>query len=176
MKNEDILKLNFDKWPLPDDYLVELGRAASLWASLESFLNLCIGKLAGFNELNDPKPFILVNHASFPQRLDMLGALCEQLVAEFPDLKDYKTVIEKLRSAQTSRNKFMHYGMTLNPETGNMEMAIGTARGRLKVAVQVVDKADIRKASMEIHMAQLSLYKLVLRKELVPVWERRGDG
>jgi len=66
--------------------------------------------------------------------------------------------------------------MTLNPETGNIEMAIGSARGTLKVAVQVVDKADIRKASMEIHMAQLSLYKLVLRKELVTVWERRGDG
>jgi hypothetical protein len=86
MKNEEIRKLNFSDWPLPDNYLIEVGRVSVVWSALESFLNLCIGKLAGFSELEDPKPFILINHASFPQRLDMLGALCEQLVPEYPRL------------------------------------------------------------------------------------------
>lgn len=96
MKNDEILKLDFDGWPLPDPYLLEIGRVAGLWATLESFLNICIGKLAGFNDLNDPKAFILVTHSSFPQRLDILSALCEQLVPEFPSLQGYGAVIQQL--------------------------------------------------------------------------------
>ena len=65
MKDSDVLKLDFRDWPLPDPYLVEVGRVAAIWAQLESFLNLCIGKLAGFNDLNDPKAFILVTHSVF---------------------------------------------------------------------------------------------------------------
>src|SRR3972149_3903969 len=104
MKNDQLLKLNFDGWPLPDGYLLELGRVAALWATLDSFLNLCIGKLAGFNVLNDPKAFILVTHSSFPQRLDIFSALCEQLVSEFPNLKGYDAVVRVLRQAQKLRN------------------------------------------------------------------------
>lgn len=161
MKNEEVRRLNFSGWPLPDEYLIELGRLSALWASLESFLNICIGKLAGFSELNDPKPFILLTHASFPQRLDMLGALCEQLVAEFSHLAGYKEVIAALKSAQTLRNNFMHHGMALNPESGAIEMAVGSPRGALKVAVEKIDIADIRRATMAIDEAQAVLYDLV---------------
>lgn len=170
MKNDGVLKLNFDGWPLPDQYLLEIGRVAALWAILESSLNLCIGKLAGFNDLNDPKPFILVTHSSFPQRLDILSALCEQLVQEFPSLKGYRAVIQQLRQAQRLRNDLMHYGMSENPESGQVEMAKGTARGTLKLGVEKVTIADLRRASMAIHEAQLALYKLVLRKEIPPIW------
>src|SRR5260221_108403 len=111
MKDDEVLKLNFDRWPLPDAYLLELGRVSALWASLESFLNLCIGKLAGFNDINDPTWFILVTHSSFPQRLDILSSLCEHLVNSFPTLTDYKPVVDRLRHAQKLRNDFMHYGM-----------------------------------------------------------------
>jgi hypothetical protein len=173
MKNDEVLKLNFDGWPLPDGYILELGRVAALWATLESFLNLCIGKLAGFNDLNDPNAFILVAHSSFPQRLDMLSALCEQLVSKFPNLNGYETVVRQLRQAQKLRNDFMHYGISQNPESGQIEMAKGTARGTLKVGVEKVDLANLRRASMAIHEAQLALYKLVLRREIPPVWSRR---
>lgn len=173
MKSDDVLNLNFDGWPLPDPYLLEIGRVAALWAMLESFLNLCIGKLAGFNDLNDPKAFILVTHSSFPQRLDILSALCEQLVQEFPSLKGYGAVIQQFRQAQRLRNDLMHYGMAENPESGQVEMAKGTARGTLKVGVEKVTIADLRRASMAIHEAQLALYKLVLGKEILPIWTRR---
>lgn len=173
MKNDQLLKLNFDGWPLPDAHLLELGRVCALWATLESFLNLCIGKLAGFNDLNDPKAFILVTHSSFPQRLDMLAALCEQLVNEFPNLTSYAAVVQQLRQAQKLRNDFMHYGMGLNPESGHVEMAKGTARGSVKVGVEKVTVADLRRASVSIHEAQLALYKLVLGRTLEPTWSRK---
>lgn len=173
MKNEEVIKLNFDGWPLPDAYLIEIGRIAALWANLESFLNTCIGKLAGFNDMFDPKPFILVTHSSFPQRLDILAALCEQLVNEFPNLEGYDAVIQRLRQAQKLRNDFMHYGMSENPESGQIEMAKGTARGVLKVGIEKVTLADLRRASMAIHEASLALYKLVLKREIPPIWLNR---
>jgi hypothetical protein len=172
MKNDDIRKLDFNGWPLTDEYLIEVGRVAALWASLESLLNLCIAKLVGFDEIDDQKPFILVNHASFPQRLDMLGTLCELLVKQFPNLERYKDVIGLLRASQSLRNKYMHHGMVLNEETGNVEMAIGSARGSLKVSVEKITIPDIRRASMAVHEAHLALYKLVLCRELQPVWKQ----
>lgn len=173
MDNDQLLKLNFGGWPLPDAHLIELGRVGALWAALESFLNLCIGKLAGFNDLNDPKPFILVTHSSFPQRLDMLAALCEQLVNEFPNLANYNDVVQQLRQAQKLRNDFMHCGMALNPGSGNVEMAKGTARGSVKVRVEKVTVADLRRASVSIHEAYLALYRLVLGRTIEPIWSRK---
>ena len=173
MKNEEIARLDFSNWPLPDSYLIEIGRIASLWAGLESFLNLCIGKLAGFDVLKDQKPFALVTHATFPQKLDMLGSLCAHLVEEFPNLEKHKDVIASLRSAQKLRNNFMHYGMTMNEESGKVEMATSSARGTLKFSVEKVDLVDIRRAAMTIHEAQLALYKLVLKADITPIWTRR---
>lgn len=152
---------------------MEIGRVASLWATLESFLNFCIGKLAGFNDLNDPKDFILVTHSSFPQRLDILSALSEQLDQEFPNLKGYEATVQRLRQAQKLRNDFMHYGMSKNLESGQIEIAKGTARGSVKVSVERVTISDIRRASMAIHEATLALYKLVLHQDIAPIWTRR---
>lgn len=174
MKNEDVRKLNFDNWPLPDKYLVEIGRVSALWASLESLLNMCIGKLAGFNELNDPSVFILINHSSFPQRLDIMSTFCEQYCHQFENLKEYKGVISKLRSAQKLRNKYAHNGMSVNPDTKKAEMPIGSARGSLKVTVEPIDIADIRRAVIAIDEAQNALYKMVLKIDIGPVWKRKN--
>lgn len=176
MKDSDVLKLDFHDWPLPDHYLMEIGRVAAIWAQLESFLNLCIGKLAGFNDLNDPKAFILVTHSSFPQRLDILAALCEQLIGDFPNLEGYGEVVQQLRQAQRRRNDLMHYSMGVNPESGEVEMVKGTARGKLKVGVQKVSLVDLRRASMIIHDAQRSLYKLVLGRDVSPAWCARANN
>jgi len=88
-------------------------------------------------------------------------------------LKGYEAVVQRLRHAQKLRNDFMHYGMAENPESGNVEMAKGTARGSLKVGVEKVTVADLRRSSMAIHEAQLELYKLVLGRKLEPMWTRR---
>lgn len=175
MDSAQIEALHFDGWPLPDGYLIEIGRVTALWSNLEGFLNLCLGKLAGFNDQGDPKPFILVNHSSFPQRLDMLGALCEQLVPDFPNLAGYKATIATLRTAQQERNKFTHNGLGPGDNPGEVVMTSGSARGRLKTDVQTVTVADIRRATIAINEAQRSLYGLVLGRTLPPAWQKVGQ-
>jgi hypothetical protein len=173
MRDEEIEALDFSGWPLPEAYLIEIGRVTALWSSLEMLLNSCIGKLAGFNEQGDPKPFILVNHSSFPQRLDMLGTLCEHLVPNFPNLTDYKSVISNLRSAQKERNKFAHNSIGPGEQPSEIVMASGSARGSLKTTVQKISIVDIRRATVAIHEAQLRLYKLVLERDIEPIWKKR---
>jgi hypothetical protein len=173
MNNSEIEALPFGGWPLPDTYLVEIGRVTALWSSLEGFLNICVGKLAGFNEMGDPKPFILVSHSSFPQRLDMLGALCEHLAPDFPHLRDHKATITALRAAQRERNKWAHNGLGPGERPGEIVMTIGSARGIVKTNVVTVTVADIRRATIAIHEAIGSLYKLVLQRDLLtPPWQR----
>lgn len=160
-------------WPIPDAYLIEVGRIAALWASLESFLNTCIGKLAGFDPLStDPTHFILLIHSSFPQRLDMLGALCEELKESHPHLLNHKEVISKIKAAQAARNKYAHNGLTYDRETNKCTMAEGSARGKVKTSVNDVSVENIHAVAKEIHMALLALYKLVLKREITPLWER----
>lgn len=163
-------------WPLPDEFLVELGRVSALWASLESLLNTLLGKLAGFDAMSDATPFILVVHSSFPQRLDMLGALCEGLKAEHPNLANHKEVASKLRAAQTSRNRFAHNGISFDPNKRQYMLPQGSARGKLKLSVETVTVGDIHAVAKEIHEAQLALYKLVLKREIEPVWSRSGGA
>ena len=136
-------------------------------------LNMTIGKLAGFNDIYDPKAFILVNHSSFPQKLDIFGSLCEQLTTEYPNFKPYQKVISKIKTAQKLRNKFMHNGMNHNPETNRIEMPQASARGKLKINIEPIDVTDIKKAIIEIDEAQISLYKLIFGREIKPVWERK---
>lgn len=163
MDHEKLRRVKVAGWPLPDDFLLELGRISALWSALEASLMICLSKLAGFNDPRNPVPFVLTAHASFPQRLDMLGALCEQLSLDHPELRECSLVLAKLRAAQRSRNRFIHNGLTFNAETGRMEIAVGSARGKLKVSVETVDLMDLRAACIEIHEAQRALLHLVLR-------------
>ena len=55
MKDTEVLGLEFEGWPVPDKFLVEIGRITALWSVLETTLNLAIGQLAGFSVLTDPK-------------------------------------------------------------------------------------------------------------------------
>jgi len=173
MNDEEVLGLNFTDWPLPESYLAELGRLSALWSILEGQLDICLGKVAGFEQLSDPRPFILLKHSSFPQKLDALAALCEQLAPKSPSLTGYAATIGRLRSAQALRNRFAHNGMALNPDTQHVEMAVGSARGKLKTRVEEVTLSDIRRASMEVHCAMLDLHALVTGKVYPPMWARR---
>lgn len=51
MNDREIDALNFDDWPLPDAYLLEIGRVTALWGSLESLLNLCLGSPHDLSEI-----------------------------------------------------------------------------------------------------------------------------
>lgn len=159
-------------YPIPDQYLIELGRITALWGSLEASLNFGIGKLAGFDSLSDPTPFILLTHSSFPQRLDMLAALCVELSPHAVHLKEYGGVIAQLKAAQSKRNRYSHNSMYYDTETGDCVINVGSARGKLKFQSSVVRIADIREVSECIHVAMLSLHKLITQASYPPIWER----
>jgi hypothetical protein len=57
-------------------------------------------------------------------------------------------------------------------ESGRIVMATGSARGTLKFATETVTLADLRRVTMAIHQAMLDLYKLMLKREIPPFWER----
>jgi len=166
MKADETNRMDLAGWPLPDAFLVELGRVSALWAALEALLMLSLSRLSGFSDPNNPVPFILVAHSSFPQRLDMLGTLCEQLTPQHPHLSDCSSVATKLRAAQRLRNRYLHNGLSPNPETGEIEITEGSARGKVKVSIERVSVADIQAASFEIHEAHRALAFLVFRTEL----------
>jgi len=172
MSNEEIAQLNFSGWPLPDEFLTEIGRVAALWACLESLLDHCLAKLAGFDDLHDHKPLIFFTHLSFPQRLDMLAALCEDMQANFPQLAGYKEVVSKLKAAQLTRNSIMHHGFTYDAQNHCLRMPIASARGKLKTEVKLWSLEDIKRASIDITDANRPLYKLVFRREIPPPWHR----
>lgn len=163
-----------DNWPISNEYLIELGRMTALWASLESLLNTCIGKLAGFDPLEDPTLFILVAHSSFPQRLDILGALCERLREEYPNLSEHKAVVAMLKKAQASRNRYSHNGVVFDEQTAQYYLPEASARGKMKASVTPVTLDEVHEVSRELHLATLALYKLVLVNAPSPVWDRHA--
>jgi hypothetical protein len=170
--NDELAKLNFSGWPLPDDYVIEVGRVALLWAVLENFLMTCIGKLAGFNKPLDERAFILLAHSTFPQRLDNLAALCSLLKGE-GQLADYEEVVALPKTAQKARNRFIQHGAYFDGDDGKFHMAVGSARGNMKTRVDQISVQDVKRACVQIDEANRALYKLVLKRDLPPSWQAR---
>lgn len=144
----------------------------SAWGTLESSANLAISKLAGYELPLDYRALILVAHSNFQQRIHIIGALCEQLAPQFPHLAAYKGVVEKIESAQKSRNKYAHNAVVTNDETGKVEVSFASARGTLKTSVEVVHINDIREVTAKIHEAMCALHSLVTGHQIKPMWER----
>lgn len=175
MKRDEIAKLDLADWPLPEEFLAGLGRIASLWAALDFYLNVCIGKLAGFASREDSTPFILTAHASFPQKLDMLGALCERHSDQEARLKQCNEVVAALRTAQSERNRYLHNCIHWNPEDGRFVMGVGSARGKLKVGADEIDLVDLRRVAVLIDDALAKLHHLVSGRDKRPGWEKDAD-
>ena len=159
-------------WPAPDEYMLELGRLMTIWGSLEVNVLMAISKFAGYDERVDPRAFIMVNHSNMNQKIEIVGTLCEQLADTYPHLKNYDSVIKKLKAAQKARNGFAHNGMSMNEETGRVETMRMSARGVLKTEVREVKVSDLRDATAKVHIASCALYSLVEGKEVKPIWER----
>ena len=172
LTEKEVTNLSFGSWPAPEPYLLEIGRLLQVWGNLEDLIGQFIGKLAGFNEIADPTAYILTVHSSFPQKLQMLESLCEGLSAEFPNLEPYKQITGRIRSLQAIRNKFAHHGVTVDPETGQAEMPMVSARGKLKMTVDTIKLHEIRHATLKIQEAQILLYNMVLQTRHDPIWKK----
>lgn len=144
----------------------------AVWGTLESAVNVAISKLAGYQSPVDSRALILVAHSNFQQRIHITGALCEQLVPEYPHLSGYKNVINKIEAAQKSRNKYAHNAVVTNDETGQVEVSFASARGTLKTTIEVVRLNDIKEATAKIHEAMCALHSLVTGHQVKPMWER----
>ena len=176
MKQEEIKKIKFGNWPLPEEVCTELGRMQALWGTLESALLVYIGKLSGFNDLNDMRPYILLAHTSFQQKVEILGSLCDYMRKQYPSLSNYSEVISKLKTAQKHRNTFTHQHIVINPETEELELATGSSRGKLKTDVRKFSVEEIKRAIIDIDEANAALYELITKKKLKPVWKKIVDG
>ena len=161
-----------DNWPVPNDYLTELGRMITVWSTLESAVNVAISKFAGYQSPLDYRALIMIAHSNFQQRIDIISSLCEQLLPKYPRLKEYKSVIAKVRAAQKARNKFAHNAVVADKDTGDVKISYATARGSLKTSVEVLKIEDIKEATAKIHEAMCALHTLVTGRELKPMWDR----
>ncbi len=144
----------------------------AVWGTLESAVDLAISKLAGYEKPLDIRAYILVAHSNFQQRINIISTLCEQLAPEAPQLRGYKKVISKIEGAQKGRNKYAHNAIFTNEETGEVNVAVGSARGTLKTKVEIVRVNDIKEVTAKIHEAMCALHTLVSGHKIRPIWER----
>jgi len=161
-----------DNWPLPNEYLIELGRISSLWGSLEGTVNLCINMLAGYDAAYDYRAAIMLVHANFKQRADILETLLEQVSIEHSNLKGYDKTIKLIARSQKGRNKYMHNMLGFNPDTNKVELSSMSARGKLKTNTEIITLKQLKEVSAVIHEACCALHSLVTKHEIKPLWER----
>jgi hypothetical protein len=163
-----------DDWPLPAQYLTELGRITTLFASLESAVNLYISKLAGYQGVLDWRSAVVTAHANFKQRIDILETLCHELHDEgsYTHLKSYKKVLENIKQVQLKRNRYTHNALSFDGESGHVTSSSLSARGKLLPRVDRVSLEEMKELSAQVHLAMLSLHELVTQKRYPPVWEK----
>lgn len=161
-----------ENWPLPNEYMIELGRISSLYGVLENVVNIGISKLAGYANTYDYRSAIMLAHSNFQQRVDILATLFEQTVKEYPKLEGYEKVIKLIKRAQKGRNKFMHSSLGCDPENDEVQLSSMSARGRLKTTVETIYIKELIEISAITHEATCALHTIITGNEMKPLWER----
>src|SRR5690606_22638205 len=98
--------------------LLQLGRVTILCGTLETGVNIAIIKRAGYEAVIDYRAVIREASSNFQQKIDIISALSEKLAPQYPNVKNYKSVIAKLQSAQKARNKYAHNAITTDQRNG----------------------------------------------------------
>lgn len=150
-----------DHRALPDDYLVAIGNVCAVWGALESVVELAITKLTGMPD-NDVRPAILIAHMSWPQRMDVLETHINVLTPDFKHLAGFANVKPLLKKAQEGRNFIIHASWAV--EDGKVNTMRVTARGSLKFTQKPVTVAEIDGIAMDIKLASLRLFRLIVNK------------
>jgi hypothetical protein len=167
-----LTRINFpENWPLPPEFLEELGRISVLFGVLESGVNMTISKLSGYEGILDWRSATVTAHANFKQRLDILETLLHELHDEYPKLKDYPRVVKNLKDVQGLRNKYLHNSMHYDEETDKVEFSQLSARGKLKPKMGIVTIHELQSLAAKIHNTQLDLHELITGSKYPPIWE-----
>lgn len=163
-----------EDWPLPVQYLTELGRISTLFGALESAVNLSISKLTGYQGVLDWRSAVVTAHANFKQRVDILETLCHELHDEgnYVHLKNYKKVLDSIKQVQAKRNRYAHNSLSFDCESGYVTSSSLSARGKLLPRVDRVSLDEMKELSAQIHLAMLSLHELITQMKYPPIWEK----
>jgi hypothetical protein len=147
---------------LPTEFFTEIGRVNVEWAVLESMMDLCLIKLIG-KDLSDSRSIIIFNHMAFPMKLDIMGALCSELLPRYPSLAEYQRVLQSVRAAQEKRNAIVHAKWGFNEATKQVEISRLMARGKLKIIMAPIALEEIRAAVQQILESAQLLFELVTK-------------
>lgn len=149
---------------LPDDYLVAIGKVCVQWGMLEQVVDKALHKFGDVN-MDDWRPPVFTAHMSWPQKMNILDALVDGLVGEYPALSRYKIeVAPVLRKAQSGRNRIVHAFWGYDDKTASAHILSLTARGKLKTSVDPIGISDIDSIADEIALAGMLLWKLLVGK------------
>lgn len=162
-----------ENFPVPNEYLTELGRVTALWGSLEQSVNNAINYLSGLEVHDHWRVAVLTAHSNFKQRVDIIDTLCNELKTQYPNLSNHIETTKLVRSAQKMRNHFFHNGIFFNEENGKVQTLSLSARGSLKTNVRDVNISKLKDLSAKIHESMLSLHGLITGKYYPPIWDRK---
>ncbi len=151
----------------PADYLSAIGEVNVRWNDLEFLITLSMILLLG-QDIYDEKAYIVFAHMTFPQKLDVLGALAEQMMNKrgYSRFKKFKShVLPLLKKAQQGRNSIIHSDWT--SRSGTMVKTSISARGSFKFSSEVVALKEILAVNQSIEEARMGLFDFVN-----PMWTR----
>ena len=149
---------------IPPDYLQAIGKVVVSWNQLDIGVNLLLIFFLG-KDIKHNRSHIVFAHMAFPQKLDVMGALVEDLIKQPGNkyLEAYKlTVLPLLKQAQGARNSVVH--AMWGAKSGKVRKAFMSARGTFKFSWTVADLKEIQIASQQIESAYQSLISLLNQK------------
>ena len=116
----------FDDTELPDEFLLALGRIVVAWNKLESHLlhTMAMAIIKDWSMYERAvAPFV---HASFPQKLDALGAILRTIENEFADLYFQDVELElKKKLKRYAMPRFIGIGMSMKERCGALMCRLG---------------------------------------------------
>lgn len=148
---------------LPNEYLVAIGRVTYIWGVLETAMDISLAKLAGINDIEDPRVTVMTTHMSWPQRMDALETFVELLIPENKHLERFALVKPMLKKAQEGRNRIIHARWSVE-DNGNVNELKLTARGKLKIRIEPISVTNIDDIFNDIGAANTELMKLILNR------------
>jgi hypothetical protein len=152
----------------PEEYCTAIGEVVFRWNSLEFLINIFLIHLLG-KDIGDPRSHVIFAHMAFPQKLDVLSSLCEEVKKKrgFAKLKKYKeTVLPLIKKAQAGRNWVIHSDW--GAADGKVRRGSITARGSFKYSSTVTTLKEIEAVNQSIEEARGVLAALVK-----PAWNKQ---
>jgi hypothetical protein len=148
---------------LPDEMLVELGRIVALWTAVNELLDAALERLAGMDQYMEARSGRGFRRAPFIQRLQVFSDYCGQLALEFPYLRAYRVVMEKLKAAHALHKRYVQSRILFNPETGQYEVPSSVQPDNPVSTPETVCTETLRRDALMIVEAREALYALIFR-------------